>query len=109
MAVVMNSLSQVMLKKAAMKQRKSWIFEYLNPMVIGAYVLAFGALPLMSESMKVVSLSLGGVIEATGYVIVMILGVLLLKEKLTPKKMLGATLIILGAVIYSLQLGWYIG
>lgn len=108
MAVVMTSLSQVMLKKAAMKPRKSWIYEYLNPLVISAYILAFGALPLMSESMKVVSLSLGGVIEATGYVIVMVLGVLLLKEKITLKKMIGASLIILGAIVYSLQLGWYI-
>ncbi len=105
----MTSLSQVMLKKAAMKPRKSWIYEYLNPLVISAYILAFAALPLMSESMKVVSLSLGGVIEATGYVIVMVLGVLLLKEKITLKKMIGASLIILGAIVYSLQLGWYIG
>lgn len=108
LSVLITSFAQILLKKSAMKPHACWIFDYLNPLVILAYVMAFGATFLVVLALKVVPLSISGIIEATGYVIVMILGVLMLKEKLTPRKMLGASLIILGAVIYSLQLGWYI-
>ena len=43
LGVLISSVSQVLLKKAAMRQYETPLKEYLNPWVITAYALFFGA------------------------------------------------------------------
>lgn len=97
-----SSISQVLLKKAAMRQYDSRLKEYLNARVITAYLIFFGATMLSVIAYRVVDLSLGVVLEATGYVYVMIFGVAIFKETLNVKKVIALIMIIAGILIYAL-------
>ena len=98
-----SSAAQVMLKKAAMKEYSSPIREYLNPIVIIAYIVFFGASFLSIIAYKVVPLSLGAILEATSYIYVTIFGVALFNETITKKRMIALVLIITGIVIYAAE------
>ena len=93
------SCSQIILKKAAEKEYPSKIAEYMNPMVIGAYIFFFGASLCSVLGYKGVPLSIGPILEATGYIWVAILGKMFLSEKISPRKALGLVIIIVGIVI----------
>lgn len=99
--VFISAISQVLLKKAAMKQYASRLQEYLNPQVIFAYVLFVGTTFLSILAYRGIPLSLGPVLESTSYIYVTFFGVTIFKERLTPKKVFALGLIILGIVIYA--------
>jgi len=96
------SISQIVLKKSAEKEYPSKIAEYLNPMVMGAYIFFFGASFCAMMGYKKVPLSIGPILEATGYIWVAILGKIFLGEKISKKKGLGLVVIIAGIIIASL-------
>ncbi len=100
--VFVSAISQVMLKKAAIKEYDSVIKEYLNPLVIIAYALFVGTTFLSIFAYKVIPLSMGPVLEATSYIYVTIFGVTIFKEKMNTKKTVSLMLIISGILIYSL-------
>ena len=102
LSVFVSAVSQVILKTSANKEHESKIKSLLNIKVIGAYGLFFITTVLTMYAYKGVPLSLGVVLEATGYVYVAILGRLVLKEKLTKYRIIGNVLIILGIIIFSL-------
>ena len=98
------SISQIMLKKSAEKEYPSKLKEYLNPLVIIAYILFFGTTFISMYALKVVPLSMAPILEASGYIFVAILSYIFLKERMTKKQLIGMALIILGIVIYSLKI-----
>ena len=97
--VFISSVSQVMLKKAAQRTYPSRIREYLNPWVIGAYGLFVLSTLLCVLAYRGLPLSMGPVLETTGYVFVTAFGVLLFQEKLNRKKILALGLIIGGIIL----------
>ena len=97
--VFISSVSQVMLKMAARREWPSRIREYLNPLVIGAYALFCGSTLLSILAYRGLPLSLGPVLEATGYVFVTAFGVTMFQEKLNRKKILALALIIAGIIV----------
>lgn len=101
--VFISAISQVILKKAAMKTYKSPLYEYLNPLVILSYAIFVGATLLSVLAYRVVPLSLGPILEATSYIYVTIFGVVFFQEKLNAKKILGLAFILCGIVVYSLS------
>ncbi len=100
--VFISAVSQVMLKKSANKKYDSRIKEYLNPLVIFAYLIFFMATLLSIVAYKGIPLSMGPVLEATSYIYVTVFGVKIFKEKLGKKKIIALLLIITGIMIYSL-------
>lgn len=100
--VFISSVSQIILKKAAQKEYPNKIREYLNARVIFAYIIFFGATLCSIWAYTVIPLSLGPILESAGYIFVAVLSWLFLKEKITKKKMLGLSIIIIGIIIYSL-------
>lgn len=102
-AVLISSFSQIMLKKSAQKKYRSRIREYLNPLVIIAYILFFGCTLISLFALRVVPLSMQPILEASGFIFVAILSFIFFKEKLTRKQVLGMTLIIGGIIIYTLK------
>lgn len=102
LAVFISAVSQIMLKISARKQYASKIREYLNPIVIIAYGLFFGCTLITMLAYRKVPLSLGQILESGGYIFVTILGVTILKEKLTGKKLLGMCIILAGILIFTL-------
>lgn len=101
-SVLVASISQIMLKKSANQKYDRWIDEYLNFRVIFAYGLFFLSSLLTVYAYKFVPLSMGPVLEASGYVFVAVMGYFILKEKIGRRKLLGLIIIIAGIVIFSL-------
>lgn len=101
LGVFLSAISQVMLKKAAMRQYSSRLREYLNPLVITAYTIFVGTTFLSIYAYKGIPLSMGPVLEATSYIYVTIFGVTIFHEKLNPKKIAALALIIAGILVYS--------
>lgn len=98
-AVFLSSVSQIMLKRSASIKRSTKLMEYLNIMVISAYMLFFISIFITIFAYKVLPLSLGPVLESTSYLFIMILSVTFLKEKISKKKLLGIALIIVGGIV----------
>ena len=53
-SVMISSVSQILLKKAANRIYKNPLAEYLNPLVIGAYAMFFGSVILTMIALKYV-------------------------------------------------------
>ena len=99
--VFLSSVSQVMLKKASIKEYDTSLKMYLNPFVITAYIIFAGTTLLSVLAYRGIPLSLGPVIEATGYIFVSFWGVKLFGEKMTRKKIAAIILILVGIVLFS--------
>lgn len=99
---LINSVSQIILKKAAMKKYPSHLREYLNFPVIGAYVLAVAVTLINCVAYKHIPISLGAILTASGYLFVTLGGMLCFKEKLGLKKLLALGMILTGIVIYAI-------
>ena len=97
-----SAISQVLLKKAAVRRYDSKIREYLNPLVITAYAIFFLATLLSIMAYKVVPLSMGPILEATGYIYVTVFGVTIFKEKLERRKIIALGLILSGIAVYAI-------
>ncbi len=97
--VFISAISQVMLKKAALKKYESKIREYLNPLVIIAYTLFVGTTFLGIIAYKGIPLSMGPVLEATSYIYVTFFGVKIFHEKINKGKIISLVLIVAGIVI----------
>ena len=97
-----SAISQVMLKKAAVKKYDSKLKEYLNPLVFFAYVMFVGTTFLSILAYKGIPLSMGSVLEATSYIYVTFFGITIFKEKFNIKKGIALILIITGIVVYSI-------
>lgn len=101
-SVFISSISQTILKVSANESHGSSWKEYLNFKVIFAYSLFFISSFITVLAYKKIPLSLGPVLEASGYIFVTILGVIFLKEKVGKKKLIGLATILLGIVIFNL-------
>ncbi len=97
-----SAVSQVILKKAALKTYSSRIKEYLNFPVILAYALFLLTTFMCIFAYRVVPLSFGPVLESTSYLYVTVFGVLFFGERVGKLKALALVLILAGVVIYSL-------
>ena len=98
-SVFISSVSQIILKKSADRKYDSKLKEYLNPLVIIAYGIFFLATLVTIYAYKGIPLSLGPILETTGYLWVSLLGYFILKEKISRRKILGLVVVIIGIVI----------
>ncbi len=101
-AVVISSVSQILLKNATKKNYNSVIREYLNPWVISGYALLVLTTVLTVLAYSGLDYKNGPVIESLGYVLIMIFSAVIFKEKITKKKLIGNIIIILGIAVFYL-------
>lgn len=99
-SVFISSVSQIILKKSANIKYENPIREYLNVRVIAAYSIFLLSSFVTIYAYKFVPLSIGPVLESSGYIFVTVLGYIFLKEKVGKKKLLGLAFI-LGGIIVS--------
>ena len=99
--VFVSAISQVLLKKAAMKHYENHLKEYLNPMVIFAYAMFVGTTFLSIIAYRGIPLSMGPILEATSYIYVTVFGVKIFHERLNKKKIIALFFIVGGIIIYS--------
>ena len=100
----LSAVSQVLLKKAALREHKSVLAEYTDWRVILGYALFVGCTLLTMLAYKGVPLNVGPVLEATGYIYVTIFGVTIFHEKMNPKKLAALAMILTQAFGISLVL-----
>lgn len=100
LAVLVSSISQITLKKSASKTYTSIFKEYFNIYVITGYGLMVISTILVILGLKGVPYKNEPIIESLGYIFVMILSNIILKEKITRKKLIGNLLIFLGIIVY---------
>lgn len=101
-SALITAFSQVLLKISADKKHKSFIFEYLNPYVLVSY-FCYGIVLLLNIYIyTVMDYRFGVVINSLGMVLVMLLSWIVLKEKISKRKVFGNALVILGIVCFTL-------
>ena len=101
-SVLIASVSQILLKKCAMKTYHYRFGDYLNPLVISAYGLLFISMMLTIYAYRGVPLKDGPVMESASYIFVALLSSLFLKEKISSKKRIGLLLIVAGIIISNI-------
>lgn len=101
-SVLISSIAQVILKKSAGIKYDSVIKEYLNIRVIGSYSVFFLSTLLTMYAYKGVPLTLGALLESVGYIYIPILSFIFLKEKITPRMVVGSLFIICGIIVYNI-------
>ncbi|SKA62371.1 hypothetical protein SAMN02745213_01253 [Succinivibrio dextrinosolvens DSM 3072] len=95
-----SSLSQVLLKKAALNTYNTKIRAYLNLYVISAYTIFFVATIITIIAYKGIPLSMGPMLGATSYLYVTVLGNIFFNERINRRKIIGLFFIVLGIVIF---------
>ncbi|MDO4483869.1 MAG: multidrug ABC transporter [Clostridia bacterium] len=101
-SVFLASVSQVLLKKAAQREHKSVLAEYLDPRVIVGYGLFFVCTLLTMIAYRGIPMSFGPVLETTGYIYVTVFGITIFHEKMNPLKYIALGMILAGILIYAL-------
>lgn len=100
-SVLISSVSQILLKKSANKTYDNRLKEYLNPLVIVAYIMFFCSMMITMYCYRFVDVSAGPILESAGYIFVAVLGYIFLKERFTRKKIIGMAVIIAGIALFS--------
>lgn len=96
---LISAASQLLLKRAADDPRYTGLRFYLNPLVIAAYALFFGCMVANVFALRTLDLTVASVLEASGFLYVMVLGALFLREKITVRKLIGNALIVAGILV----------
>lgn len=103
MGVLLAAMSQILLKKSAMRTHTTFVSEYLNPWVVSGYsllVLSLG-LDIFAMGHGVLPKEVSS-LEALSYLFVPMLCGLFFKERISKKKMTAIALIMLGVVVFFL-------
>jgi len=102
LSVIISAFSQVLLKVAANRTYESRIKEYLNPLVITAYGIFGLSWAMTTYALRYVSYAHNSpIIEATSYIWGPLFGVVLLRERITRRRLFGMAVILVGIVIFS--------
>ena len=102
LSVLIASFSQILLKKSAQKTYPSVIREYLNVYVICGYGMMFLSMFLTIIAYSGMEFTNVQIVEATGYIMVLILSYFFFHEKITGRKVLGMIFIFAGIAVYYL-------
>ncbi len=102
LSVFLSSVSQIVLKKEAVREHKNFIREYLNAPVILSYMLFGGCTLLTLIAYRVLPMSYGSVLETAGYITVTVMGSVFLGEHVTKKKLISLAVILTGIIIYAI-------
>lgn len=103
-SVIVASVSQILLKKSAMKTYDNIIKEYMNPYVILGYGMLVISMAMTIFAYKGVDLKMGPVIESTSYIFVAILSAIFLHEKVSNKKKMGLVIIVIGVIVSNVSI-----
>lgn len=97
------SFSQILLKISAGKKHENVIREYVNPLVIGGYVMLVVSMLLGIVCYKHMDYMQVVILEPIGYIIVMFLSRFFFREKITKRKVLGMLFILAGIIVFNLR------
>lgn len=99
-SVFVATCSQILLKKSSDIKYDSIIREYLNWRVIVGYGMMFVSTILTIIAFKNLDYKNGPILESIGYIFMMILSRIFIKEPITKNKVIGNILILAGIVVF---------
>lgn len=102
-SVLIADISQLILKKAAMRKYETWLRSYLNFPVIAAYGMFFVSTLLNLFALRKLPLSMSPIWLSMGQVFVALLSYFVLRERITRRKLIGMALIICGILCFVIQ------
>ena len=95
-----SAISQVLLKKAALKDYSSFIRQYLNVRVVLAYFLFFAVVVSSTYILRFVPMTvMSPIAEALPYVLSIVFGCIFFGEKITKVKIIGGFFIVAGICV----------
>lgn len=100
--VLIAALSQILLKKAALRAYDKWWKQYANATVIGAYAIFLLSSFCSVIALRVLPLSLQPVWNSAAYLFVALFAFLIMKERPGRRKLLGLLVILAGIVLFSI-------
>ena len=101
--IFLSACSQLLLKKSADREHRSFLRSMLNWRVITAYGIFFGSLLVNITAMsKGVKLKDMPILESLGYVFVPLLSYMVLKEEITKRTLVSIVLILIGIYVFYL-------
>ena len=102
LAVVIASISQIILKISANKEESHKLFKVIDFYMFFAYGLLMFSMLMTTFALKKMYYKYGAMMEGVGYLCVLVMSMVFLKEKISRKRLLGALIIVVGIVIFSL-------
>lgn len=99
LAGLLTAAAQVFLKLGALGKYPG-LRQYLNPYVVSGYLLLLLVTSLTVWAYQGVEFKAGPILASISYCFVVLLGWLVLKERLSAKRVGGALLIVLGMVVF---------
>ena len=100
LSVVIAAFSQIILKLSANRSWDSLLREYLNIYVICAYVMLIVSSLFTVIAFRSVEMKNSPIIGALGYVFVLLLSRIILREKIRLSKIVGMIMIFCGIFIF---------
>ncbi len=100
--VVIAAFSQILLKTSANIEHDGFWKQYLNWRVILGYGMLFASMLLAVWAYTGMDYKYGPAIESVGLVMVAVLSCIILKEKMTKRKIIGNVLIVAGLIVFCL-------
>ncbi len=98
--VFFSAVSQVLLKKAALKKYENRFREYMNVYVILGYGILFLTTFFSIFAYKKLPLSMGPIIQVTSYIYVTVFGKLIFGETIGRRKIVAFIVIFAGIMIF---------
>lgn len=96
------AVSQILLKLSANKKHKNKLYEILNPLVICGYVILLGTMFMNIIAYRGLDYKIGPILNSTTYIFVILLSLIILKEKIAKNKFIGILLIVLGLIVFNI-------
>lgn len=100
-SVFISAIAQTILKNSSNDKHSNILGDYFNIKVFGAYFIFLLSTLITIYAYRYVPLSMGTILEASGYIFVSILGFLFLNEKVGKRKILGLFFIFIGIIIFA--------
>ena len=97
-----SALANIILKTSANKKPKNFLKKFLNIQVIVSYGIFLCANLINVLALKNMQLKYVPALQATGFIWVLILSALVLKERPTKRKLVGNALILIGFLVFCL-------
>ena len=100
--VTIAAFSQILLKTSANQEHTTFWKQYLNKRVIIGYLMLLVSMLLAVWAYSGMDYKYGPAIESVGMALVAILSCIILKEKMTKRRLAGTILVIIGLFVFCL-------
>ncbi|MEA2163917.1 MAG: hypothetical protein QOK37_2044 [Thermoanaerobaculia bacterium] len=102
--VLLASVGQLLMKKGALRgRRRSLLESFCDPFTIAGYTLMVCSTVTSTIALKTLPLKDAISLQPLGYILVVILSMVVLREKMARRQAVGLILVLAGMIIFNLE------